>query len=408
MAHDRTIQLYRGTTAQNDAFTGAAGEVTVDTQTHELRVHDGSTVGGHIIYTKTKVDTALSGKANTDMDNLTSTGQNIANWSTNVTNCITEIPQDIKLELNSGTLTLKAGSKCYLKTDTTSPSISVATDLTTTQTTDGTYFAIYNGSALTTVLTSTYDYSSLPNTYSLPLGIVNVSNGAIASLDNIFNGFGFIGSTIFALPGVKGLIPSGRNSDGSLNNTEYTLTSVATLDMSPVASGSRTIILKNDGTLERCSVVNITPENYLLRDGSPRQAFSILDCQVESSKIIVFERKRAFQAFDASDINIMANMAMPSNIYLPLTLGASGTTYTAPADGYFYVSKLTNGTDQYLQLINQSAGKMQYFAWGPTNGAQIHLVIPAGKGATIQVAYTAGGTTQAFNFVYANGSVKRS
>ena len=243
MAHDRTIQLYRGTTAQNDAFTGAAGEVTVDTQTHELRVHDGSTVGGHIIYTKTKVDTALSGKANTDMDNLTSTGQNIANWSTNVTNCITEIPQDIKLELNSGTLTLKAGSKCYLKTDTTSPSISVATDLTTTQTTDGTYFAIYNGSALTTVLTSTYDYSSLPNTYSLPLGIVNVSNGAIASLDNIFNGFGFIGSTIFALPGVKGLIPSGRNSDGSLNNTEYTLTSVATLDMSPVASGSRTIIL---------------------------------------------------------------------------------------------------------------------------------------------------------------------
>ena len=73
MAHDRTIQLYRGTTAQNDAFTGAAGEVTVDTQTHELRVHDGSTVGGHIIYTKTKVDTALSGKANTDMDNLTRT-----------------------------------------------------------------------------------------------------------------------------------------------------------------------------------------------------------------------------------------------------------------------------------------------------------------------------------------------
>ena len=45
----RTIQLLRGTTAQNDAFTGAAGEVTVDTTTHELRVHDGSTQGGHKI-----------------------------------------------------------------------------------------------------------------------------------------------------------------------------------------------------------------------------------------------------------------------------------------------------------------------------------------------------------------------
>ena len=31
----------------------------------------------------------------------------------NISNCITEIPQDIKLELNNGTLILKAGSKVY-------------------------------------------------------------------------------------------------------------------------------------------------------------------------------------------------------------------------------------------------------------------------------------------------------
>lgn len=61
----KTIQLLRGTTAQNDAFTGAAGELTVDTTTNELRVHDGSTAGGHIIYTKLDVDTALSSKADT-------------------------------------------------------------------------------------------------------------------------------------------------------------------------------------------------------------------------------------------------------------------------------------------------------------------------------------------------------
>lgn len=33
---------------------------------------------------------------------------------TNITNCITQIPQDIKLELNDGTVTLKAGSKVYV------------------------------------------------------------------------------------------------------------------------------------------------------------------------------------------------------------------------------------------------------------------------------------------------------
>ena len=40
------LQLRRGTTAQNNSFTGAAGELSYDTQTEGLRVHDGSTAGG--------------------------------------------------------------------------------------------------------------------------------------------------------------------------------------------------------------------------------------------------------------------------------------------------------------------------------------------------------------------------
>ena len=40
------LQLRRGTTAQNNAFTGAAGELSYDTATEGLRVHDGSTAGG--------------------------------------------------------------------------------------------------------------------------------------------------------------------------------------------------------------------------------------------------------------------------------------------------------------------------------------------------------------------------
>ena len=49
MTKIRTLQLYRGTTAQNNAYTGSAGELTMDTTTNELRLHDGSTAGGHII-----------------------------------------------------------------------------------------------------------------------------------------------------------------------------------------------------------------------------------------------------------------------------------------------------------------------------------------------------------------------
>lgn len=40
------VALRRGTTAQNDAFTGVEGEVTFNTQNHRLRTHDGITLGG--------------------------------------------------------------------------------------------------------------------------------------------------------------------------------------------------------------------------------------------------------------------------------------------------------------------------------------------------------------------------
>jgi len=43
------VQLRRGTSAENDAFTGAQGEVTVDTTNDTLRVHDGSQAGGYEI-----------------------------------------------------------------------------------------------------------------------------------------------------------------------------------------------------------------------------------------------------------------------------------------------------------------------------------------------------------------------
>ena len=40
------VKLRRGTTSQHGSFTGAEGEVTVDTDLDTLRVHDGSTAGG--------------------------------------------------------------------------------------------------------------------------------------------------------------------------------------------------------------------------------------------------------------------------------------------------------------------------------------------------------------------------
>lgn len=45
----RTIQILRGTTAQNNAYTGVIGELTMDTEKKQLRIHDGSTAGGKVV-----------------------------------------------------------------------------------------------------------------------------------------------------------------------------------------------------------------------------------------------------------------------------------------------------------------------------------------------------------------------
>jgi len=51
------VQFRRGTTGQNNTFTGAEGELTIDTSTWNIRVHDGITAGGH----------ALSGGSSSDL-----------------------------------------------------------------------------------------------------------------------------------------------------------------------------------------------------------------------------------------------------------------------------------------------------------------------------------------------------
>ena len=42
----KLLKLRRGTTSQHSSFTGAEGEVTVDTDKETLVVHDGSTQAG--------------------------------------------------------------------------------------------------------------------------------------------------------------------------------------------------------------------------------------------------------------------------------------------------------------------------------------------------------------------------
>ena len=65
-----TVQLRRGTATEHGSFTGAAGEVTVNTTRNSVHVHDGSTAGGTEMATKSSVDN-LSSDTITDADSDT-------------------------------------------------------------------------------------------------------------------------------------------------------------------------------------------------------------------------------------------------------------------------------------------------------------------------------------------------
>ena len=82
------VQLRRGTTAQNNAFTGAQGELSYDTTLKRLRIHDGATAGGFEILTENSsgdllvdgtlgVTGVVTANAGVVVDNITIDGQEI-------------------------------------------------------------------------------------------------------------------------------------------------------------------------------------------------------------------------------------------------------------------------------------------------------------------------------------------
>lgn len=189
----------------------------------------------------------------------------------NITNCITAIPQDIKLELVDGVMTLKAGSKVY---KANGESITISGDLVVAQGGTNTgAFAFYrsdNNTVYTVIASQTFSGATAPESpvttttwldteakdvkvydgtqwvggVSLPLCIFDNQDGKVTAVTQVFNGMGYIGNSVYALPGVKGLIPNGFNADGSLNNAEFEVANVL-ITTNTGSTDKRNIVFNN-------------------------------------------------------------------------------------------------------------------------------------------------------------------
>lgn len=188
-----------------------------------------------------------------------------------VTNCITAISKDINLVLNTdGTVTLKAGSvitdgdgiQYTTAVDRTSPAYGSSHNgkhvIFVSKSTGAMQGAIYlsrvgsdtslpaNGLDYDVFFNTTdrkmYLWSNSQQTWGewpicLPVAVVSVESGLIKSIDNVFNGFGYIGKTVYALPGTKALASNGFNADGTFKNTEYNITSLVYFSRNSVIKG---------------------------------------------------------------------------------------------------------------------------------------------------------------------------
>ena len=105
---------------------------------------------------------------------------------------------------------------------------------------------------------------------------------------------------------------------------------------------------------------------------------------------------------NAEGKSLFSSYAMPSDKYINLTLGASGTKYTMSANGWLNVSVENTTTNAYI-----TAASRGIFLARPTNcaiGNYHSLLIPVSKGQIVQIDYL-NMKNVAFRFIYAEGEV---
>lgn len=252
-----------------------------------------------------------------------------------ITNCLTKIPQDINLTLENGELKLTNsyiyvpnGPDIFEKVNiTTSRNWTVAANKT---------FLLYLNSKSVLVVNQVekalsgdtapegakyafwYDTANNKIKYvandgvwkelqtCLPVAVVSSDGtGKIARIDQVFNGFGYIGKTIFVLPGVEGLIPNGRKADGSLNNIKFSVNRLLTR----TNTSWDTIYIDSNGIYSSASRKYNEEQNYnyeltgniITKQTSIGRAFSSND------RITSFNPKFVFHAVDYNDFNRITN-----------------------------------------------------------------------------------------------------
>ena len=104
---------------------------------------------------------------------------------------------------------------------------------------------------------------------------------------------------------------------------------------------------------------------------------------------------------------VASNLAMLSDSFIEMTLGATETTYTAPADGAFFIGKNAAGANQHIYADVYKGNTFLYTCNMLSHSTEsLNLLIPVSKGSSVIIRHNLSGTTNVFRFIYANGCVQ--
>lgn len=106
--------------------------------------------------------------------------------------------------------------------------------------------------------------------------------------------------------------------------------------------------------------------------------------------------------FTAIGKSVLSGLGMPSGRYIDLTLGASGSSYTAPANGYFFASGNWDSSGSFFHVTMDTGVYGVQASTGNSGPTHFRVLCPVAKGSDMVMGYTLA-TITVFRFVYAEG-----
>lgn len=356
------IQLRRDTAANwsTNNPTPSAGEPCFETDTGKLKIGDGITAYNSLPYQGGTSDTAVT----------TDTVQTISGEKTFSNDIIVEQWNMNKSPVRETHIDLSGGKQNdFISANGTNKAFGMYTD----------------GSAGIQLGTSKLDYtkglSIKPSSLTFKSSdgtVTDLLAGGSGDVTSAGNNT-FTGTNIFKGKSLNVGDDNGYADIASFSGTTYTVGDQAdTTIVNPVelgASFNNTVLKSNVRVLET-DTASATKKAYSIMTKSP------------------------------TNNEYMSHMAMPSDKYIDLELGASGSTYTAPANGSFFISKKVTGNQNIDITVYDDASNIIRIASlsAYNNGESIRLLVPVLKGTKIKITYAAAGTTKYFRFIYAVGS----